>query len=111
MADEQRAGPSEAYHVLGQLNEGMEESRAELKKLRDQADQTHRELMEQLAEAQQTGDEASLERLPPLIEQAQQAWIVANEELGDDEQDDQPPTQEDDDNDPESGTDSSLPAE
>jgi len=88
---------AEAYHVLGQLNEGLDESEGELRKLRDQAAQEHASLLEQQKEAEEMQDEAALERLGPLLDQAQQAWIVANEELGDDETEDDQAEEENDD--------------
>jgi hypothetical protein len=88
----------EAYHVLGQLRNGVEASDKELHDLRDQAAKEHAALLKQQQEAEGMGDRAALERLAPLLEQVQQAWIVANEQLADEpEPDDQPQPQEEDD--------------
>jgi hypothetical protein len=82
---------SEAYHVLGMLREGQKQAEGELDELRTKADETHKDLMAQLEEAEQERDEAAISRIEPLIEQAQQAWVVANEGLKDADQADQPP--------------------
>jgi hypothetical protein len=72
---------AESYHTLGQLNMQRAEALAELRKLFEALPARGRDLDKQLQEAEDAQDEEAITRVRTEMEQVQEAWIIAREEL------------------------------